>query len=369
MKKVKNPAEGLRLLGQGACCLLLLACSGQHTTQPTVQIPVLTDSLRQVVGLATVENKPYTDYLTLNGQIACDPNNMAHIFPMFGGTVIKMNASVGDYVKKGQILAVVHSGEVADYSKQMNDAELQILSAEREKSAMHDMYAGGMASNRELLQAEKALKNAHAEKQRLQDIYEINHITGPSTYAIVAPISGFVTAANINPDMQIRSDQDEELFSIAKLDNVWVIANVYEKDISRVNAGDSAQVTTLTYGDDKVFKGKVDKVYPVLEPESKTEDLKINLPNPDYRLKPGMFANVNVRVGNSRTALPAVPSESVVFDDGKSYLIVVDKQNRMEIRRVELLKEGDRTDYIRSGIKPGETVITRHALLVYNNMK
>lgn len=200
-----------------AAVLLMGSCSKNDGSSNNLSVTYLTDSLRKVVTVETVQNHAFADELVLNGHVDCDPNNVAHIFPMFGGTVIRMGATVGDYVHKGQVLAIVRSGEVADYEKQKNDADLQLITARREKSAMHDMYKGGMASDRDLLQADQTLKNAQAERRRLREIYAIDHIVGPSTYAIKAPISGFITEANINPDMQIRPDQDEQLFTIAGL--------------------------------------------------------------------------------------------------------------------------------------------------------
>lgn len=366
-----------RMNCRGLLCMMLCLAGGMmmftscHKSKPNadIDIPRLTDSLRQVVTVGTVENRPFDDELVLNGEVQCDPNNVAHIFPMFGGTVIRMGATVGDYVRKGQVLAVVRSGDVADFAKQRNDADMQIITAQREKSAIRDMYKGGMASSRDLIQASKAVENARAERARLHEIYTINHITGNSTYEITAPISGFVISANINPDMQIRSDQDAELFTISGLDNVWIVANVYENDISKVHAGASTRITTLAYGNDKVFTGTIDKVYPVLDPDSKTENVKINLSNPGYILKPGMFTNVYVSVNTSSVHYPAVPSEAVIFDDNKYFVVTVDDKNVLAYREVHVLKEGNFYDFIDRGLQPGERVIEHNALLVYNSLK
>lgn len=358
------------LIAAAMAALLMLSCSKNKSNDNNdIQITYLTDSLRKVVTVETVQNHAFADELVLNGHVDCDPNDVAHVFPMFGGTVIRMGATVGDYVHKGQVLAVVRSGEVADYAKQMNDADLQIITAKREKSAMHDMYKGGMASDRDLLQADKTLKNAQAERQRLREIYSIDHIIGKSTYAIKAPISGFITEANINPDMQIRPDQDEQLFTIAGLDNVWIIADIYENDISKVKTGAAATVKTLAYGDDKLFYGTVDKVYPVLDAESKTEQLKINMSNKGYLLKPGMYTNVYVSVPTGHTNYPAVPSEAVIFDEDKDYVVVVDSKNVLSYREVKLIKETGTLDYVASGLKAGDRIIVHNALLVYNSLK
>lgn len=349
---------------------MLCACSSKESSMETGQKPYLTDSLKQVVSVETVNDTRFADELILNGQVQSDPNKVAHVFPMFGGMVVQMNATVGDYVHKGQVLAVVRSGEVADYAKQRNEAELQILTAQRDSAAIYDMYKGGMASGRELLQADKGLKNAIAESRRLDEIYTINHITGNSTYSVTAPISGFVLASNVSPNMQIRPDQDEELFTISDLDNVWIIANVYEKDISKVREGIPVWISTLVYGADSLFAAKIDKVYPVLDAGSKTESVRIDVPNSHYRLKPEMFANVYVDVAPANESYPAVPAEAVVFDDDQDYVVTVGADRQLAIQKVHVLKETRKgITYIDAGLKAGDKIIVHNALLIYNWLK
>lgn len=347
----------------------LTSCSQNKKSEVEVQVFYLTDSLRRVISTETVNTCPFEDELLLNGKVDCDPNKVAHVFPMFGGTIVKMNATVGDYVHKGQVLAVVRSTEVADYAKQMNDAEMQISTAKRDNSALNEMYKGGMASQRDVLQAHKALKNAESEHKRLSEIYRINHITGNSTFVVTAPISGFITEANINPDMQIRPDQDEELYTIAGLDEVWVIANVYESDIPKVKVGAAARISTLAYGEEHVYKGKVSKIYPMLDEDSKTELVKVPLRNTGYLLKPGMYAHVAISVPAAGGSYPAVPSEAVIFDDDKHYVVTVDNNNVLSYKEVKLLKETASRDYIKQGLEAGERIVVHNALLVYNSLK
>ena len=348
---------------------VLSSCSKATKSAGEVQVFLLTDSLRKVVSTETVTNCPFEDELLLNGRVDCDPNKVAHVFPMFGGTIVKMNATVGDYVRRGQVLAVVRSTEVADYAKQMNDAEMQIATAKRDNSALNDMYKGGMASQRDMLQARKALKNAESEHRRLSEIYRINHITGSSTFVVTAPISGFVTEANINPDMQIRPDQDEELYTIAGLDDVWVIANVYESDIRKVKVGAEARISTLAYGENHLYRGRVSKIYPMLDNDSRTELVKIPLRNDGYLLKPGMYAHVALSVPAAGGAYPAVPSEAVIFDDNKHFVVTVDRHNVLSYKEVTLLKETTTRDYIKMGLQAGERIVVHNALLVYNSLK
>ena len=97
------------------------------------------------------------------------------MYPMFGGTVTELRAEIGDFVHKGEVLAVIRSGEVADYEKQLKEAEQQLLLARRNMDATQDMYTSGMASDKDVLQAKQELASAEAEERRIKEIFSIYH--------------------------------------------------------------------------------------------------------------------------------------------------------------------------------------------------
>ena len=107
--------------------LFLSSCSTKDNNETSVSPEMcLTDSLMQVVSIDTVHTRILIDELTLNGRVTFNQEQVVQVFPMFGGRVIAVNAEVGDYVHKGEVLAVVKSGEVAEYEKQLKDAEQQV---------------------------------------------------------------------------------------------------------------------------------------------------------------------------------------------------------------------------------------------------
>ena len=223
---------------------LLAACGKKTTGAEDGPAPLmLTDSLLKVVSVETVQNLPLSDELLLNGRVSFNPEQLAHVYPIFGGNITEVNVETGDYVKKGDILAVIHSSEVADYEKQRKEAEQQFALASRNLEATEDMFRSGMASERDKLQAEQEVANARAELKRIGEVYSIYHMTGHSTYEIKSPISGFVIEKNVSRNMQIRSDQTEEMFTISGLADVWVMADVYESDISKVYEGAPVRIT------------------------------------------------------------------------------------------------------------------------------
>ena len=197
---------------------LLGACSGKGE-QPNVE-PItlcLTDSLLRIVSVDTVHVRDVIDELTLNGRVTFNQDQVANVYPMFGGTVTELHAEIGDFVHKGEVLAVIRSGEVADYEKQLKEAEQQLLLARRNMNATQDMYTSGMASDKDVLQAKQELTSAEAEERRIKEIFSIYHFSGDAFYQLKSPVSGFIVEKQISRDMQLRPDQGDALFTISGL--------------------------------------------------------------------------------------------------------------------------------------------------------
>lgn len=354
------------LLPACLCAALLSACGGQtETPQETTRELFLTDSLQNVVSVDTVHIHEVADELTLNGRVTFNQEQVARVFPIFGGTVTEVSAEIGDHVRKGDILAVIRSGEVADYEKQKKEAEQQLVIARRNLQSVQDMFASGIASERDVLQARQELGNAEAEEKRITEIFSIYHLAGKSLYLVKAPVSGFIVEKNINKEMQIRSDQNDEMFVISGLENVWVMADVYESDISKVHENAPVRITTLAYPG-KEFTGKIDKVYNMLNDESKTMNVRVKLTNENYLLKPGMFTNVSVISRSSDKQLPRIDSHALVFENGKNFVVTVDANGKLAVKEVEVYRQLSKECYLSSGVQEGDRILNKNVLLVYN---
>ena len=354
------------LLPACLCAALLSACGGQTETPKEIsQELFLTDSLQNVISVDTVHIHEVADELTLNGRVTFNQEQVARVFPIFGGTVTEVSAEIGDHVRKGDILAVIRSGEVADYEKQKKEAEQQLIIARRNLQSVQDMFASGMASERDVLQARQELSNAEAEEKRITEIFSIYHLAGKSLYIVKAPVSGFIVEKNINKEMQIRSDQNDEMFVISGLENVWVMADVYESDISKVHENAPVRITTLAYPG-KEFTGKIDKVYNMLNDESKTMNVRVKLTNENYLLKPGMFTNVSVISRSSDKQLPRIDSHALVFENGKNFVVTVDAAGKLAVKEVEVYRQLSKECYLSSGVQEGDRILNKNVLLVYN---
>ncbi|WP_455601880.1 efflux RND transporter periplasmic adaptor subunit [Bacteroides rodentium] len=348
------------------CTVLLGACSAPAEAPKTTSHELfLTDSLKSIVSIDTVALYEVTGELTLNGRVTFNQEQVARVFPIFGGTVTEVSVEIGDHVRKGDVLATIRSGEVADYEKQSKEAEQQFIIARRNLQSVQDMAASGMASERDVLQAEQEMNNAEAEVKRISEIFSIYHISGKSLYQLKAPVSGFIVDKNINKEMQLRSDQSDEVFIISGLENVWVMADVYEGDISKVRENASVRITTLAYPG-KEFTGKIDKVYNMLDTESKTMNVRIKLANSDYLLKPGMFTNVCVQSKVVDKELPCIDAHALVFEGGKNYVVMVDTNKKLTVKEVQVYRQSGKVCYLSAGVSAGDCILNQNALLVYN---
>lgn len=325
---------------------------------------MLSDTMLAHTTFAKADVQAVTGGLKLYGKITADNSRQAQVFPVVGGSVASVSAELGDHVTQGQVLAVIRSSEIAEYEKQRLDAQNDVAIAEKNLQVAHDMFAGKLTSEKDLLIAEKELQKAKASLQRINEVYRIYSIGKGATYNVVAPISGFIIDRNITQNMQLRSDKGESMFSIAQIDEVWVMANVNESDISRISQGMEAEIRTISYPD-KIFHGKVDRIFNVLDDNTKSMKVRITIPNPDLLLKPEMSATVSLKMREDKN-LVAVPSSAVIFDKSRNWVMVYKGRDNIETRQVEIYSQYGDTTYIRHGLEKDETVVSGNQMLIYD---
>jgi cobalt-zinc-cadmium efflux system membrane fusion protein len=324
----------------------------------------LTDTMLKSIRLDTVKIRQVNGALDLNGKIVADENRKVEIFPIVGGNVLAVEAELGDYVKKNQTLAIIKSGEVAEYDRQLIDAQSDVLVAQKNLSVKQDLYASKLSSERELIGAQKELEKAAAALKRIKETFSIYHFNSQSEYHLKAPINGFVIAKNINRDMMLPAGQSESVFTVAELDEVWALANVYESDIARIREGMDVVITTLSYPGE-LISGKIDKIFSVLDPETKTMKVRIRIPNAQFKLKPEMLATVKAKYREEKT-FPSIASSALIFDNSHQFVMIFKDRHNIETREVEVYKNTDDTVWVKSGIKPGEVVISKNQLFIYD---
>lgn len=325
----------------------------------------LSDTSMKSIETAQVVNKPLYNELLLSGKISLNEDKVVRVFPLVGGQVEDLKVELGDYVEKGQILAYIRSGEIAEFEKELVEAQSDLIRSEKNLQAAEDMFKGGLLSEKELIQAKKEYKVAQSELKRIKETLSIYGVSKASVFAVKAPISGFIAEKNVTENMQLRTDNPTSLFTISDLDEVWVIANIYESDINKIKVGYDADIKVAPYPD-KEFTGKIDKIFNMLDPATRVMKARIKMNNRGYYLKPEMSAQVNVKYSEGNKTALSIPSSCIIFDRNRNFVLVYKDKCDIETREIKILQQAGSTTYISEGLKENEKVITRSQLLVYN---
>ncbi|MFM6935650.1 MAG: efflux RND transporter periplasmic adaptor subunit [Flavobacteriales bacterium] len=306
----------------------------------------------------TVQNE-----LVFFGKISADNNKMIEVFPVVGGNVVKVFVELGDHVQKNQLLATIRSTEVASFEMELEDAKNDLAVAKNNVKVTQELFNGRLCSEREVLLAKSNLDKAQSQLNRVQETYQIYHIKKGAIFEVRAPISGFIIQKNINADMLLRSDKTDNIFDIAEISDVWAIANVNEVDIAKVQLNQKASVSTISYPDEN-FQGKVDKIYNMIDEETKAMQVRIVLPNMGYKLKPEMRATIKLSYAEP-IQLITIPATAIVFDRSKTF-VMIEHKGKISTREISVYRQTGDFAYIKSGLNVGDRVMTTNQLLIYD---
>ncbi|MEO5685563.1 MAG: efflux RND transporter periplasmic adaptor subunit [Chitinophagaceae bacterium] len=358
-------------------CLLtasawLCACTNSDASKMPEKKEKLcvSDSLAKIIHIDTAGIANIDDELKLSGEVSFNDNKVVKVFPFSSGQVLEVQVSIGDKVAKGQTLAVIKSADVAGNYSDLSTSGNDVAITKKQMDNAESLFKNGIASEREYIEAKENYNKALSAANKVKEMIAINgggHTAANGVYVIAAPMGGYVVEKKINQGGFIRSDNSDNLFTIGDISDVWVWANVYETDIAKVKEGYTAVVSTLAYPD-SVFKGVVDKVNQILDPVTKVMKIRVRLSNPGMKLKPEMFANIIIRNKEGKKTVE-IPSDGVISDNGKDFVIVYHDRCNLELREIVVLKSVDGKDFIASGIKEGEKIIGANQVLLFNALK
>ena len=303
--------------------------------------------------------------LSLTGEVSFDEDKVKKVFSLVSGNITQVNVSLGDSVRKGQVLAVIKSSDVGEIQSQYEIAINNLQVAQKNLDITNELYKTNVNSQTQLLSAQNEFKRATSEVNKLKQtlsIYGANENSADAQYNVIAPIDGFVVEKNINASMEIRSDNATSLFTVSALNTIWVLADIYESDLSKVKIGDEVEITTIAYPD-KIFNGTIKRIGSVLDPDSKVVKARIVLNNSDGLLKPEMFAAVKVHLHQPKKSI-AIGSNSVVFLNGNNYVMVFKNKQTFEKRAVNIGHSIANKTYINAGLSVGELVVGEGSLYV-----
>lgn len=334
------------------------------TEEPEAGQIHLTDAEIKAAGIRTDETTEAEvhERIAVTATIQANQDRLAHVAPRVPGRIVSIAAKLGDRVKAGQALASLDSIELGEAHSTYLQADSQHRLAQADFERTEKLYADQIVPQKDYLRSraehEKARANLRAatDKLRLMGVTPTRSESAMSVFPINAPFAG--TVIEKTAVLGELAQPDKGLFTVADLSVVWIEANLFEKDLGKVNTGATVGVTVAAYPDE-VFKGRLTYISSVMDKESRTIKARVEVANTDGRLKPDMFANAAIDTVSAGKAL-TVPSGAVLLLEGKKALFVREKDG-FEKREVELGDNLGGRFVIRGGIEEGESVVVEGA--------
>jgi cobalt-zinc-cadmium efflux system membrane fusion protein len=344
--------------------MILTSCNPRNKTENT---PTVKDAFLENVKTVKAVLSNQEQELLLTGKVETDPDKIISYVPLISGIVEKTHFSLGDKVRKGQPLLDMRSTELSALQAERITLEAEEKVAERELKTVQSLFDDKMLSEQELLETKSKLQQIRAELNRIKsDMSMFGADKGNGIFTVHAPMSGYIVHKKASPGTMISPDSDE-VFTIADLSTVWVIANVYASNLLCVREGMDVEMTTFSYPNEK-FHGKINALSQVFDPEERVLKARIVMDNKDLKLKPEMSMLITLK-DKTAQQLMAIPSDALIFDDNQHFVVVEETPGSFAIRNVILQGHNNKTSYIATGLSEGENVVVKNQLLIYSGLK
>jgi len=363
------------LLASVSAVLILGGCSKAHdeaaeAPPPANVVSAADPSLFTVehpeqFPLAAATERSTTSELVVTGTVAPDIARNVPVVSLASGRIVSIHARLGDRIKKGQLLLRVQSSDVAgafsDYRKAVYDERLARFQFERAKI----LYEKGAIAKSALETFENAEQDAQVV---LETTAEHLHLLGldkdhpMGIVNITAPVSGVITDQQVTNAAGVQA-LGTNPFTISDLSNVWVVCDVYENDLPNVRLGDTAEISLNAYPG-RMFKGRISNIGAILDPSIHTAKVRIEVQNPGI-IRLGMFARATFR-GQTREMHTIVPASAIMHMHDRDFVFVPApdrKFRRLEVVSGGLLPDNMNLQEIKSGLEPGQQVVTNALVL------
>lgn len=387
------------------CSIWLAACNNQRppavraeaarpAPPPSGKEVRLDEAAQRQAGIlveeVTVRSVP--QFLQANGRITLNENRTWRVGAVTDGRIVRVFVNPGDRVDEGQVLARMHSHDIhesrAEYQKAMGEL-VRLRSSEafgqRVRDRARKLYALKAASLEQVEHAEveyrnaqTAVANAEVEVDRARK-HLVEFLGIPAgepehhmhdqhgdedLIPIKSPATGVVLVRNVTPGTVVGSAG--EVFVVADLATLWMMAAVAEEYLAQVRLGTPAQVTVQAFPDRR-FSGRVGRLGEQLDPTTRTLQVRVDLPNPAGLLKPEMYATAELAIGRTRPAI-FVPEPAVQEVNGHTAVFARTSAGAFEARPVEVGRPIDGQVEITSGLRPGERIVTKGSFVVKSQL-
>ncbi len=397
-RRSHDPVLVVVIVVAGLCGGCSRSAGPPATTANAQASPPAASGAERTIETQTVSPQPIAGMILATGKIAVPEDQMAVIGPVNEGRLVRLYAGQGSRVKKGQKLADLESADIdqaeSDYLKALADyenakrssaAEVKLAQETYDRTKM--LYEKTIVPGKNLQAAEHDLEVAKANQESsiagtkaaltaarrhllilgLKDSSIDSLANKPdlgAVFSLNSPIDGVVVERTATIGATVGTDAN--LFKIINLSRVWIDANVFEKDLERVRYGQEVKLTVPAFPE-ATFVGKVILVNSVVDPDTRTVKVRTEVPNPDGRLKPDMFANVAIVTDLNRNAI-SVPQSAVLEDGGKSVVFVAENGGYKKREVTAGIKGNDQVEII-NGLAAGDKVVVKGNYLLLQQSK
>jgi cobalt-zinc-cadmium efflux system membrane fusion protein len=316
--------------------------------------------------LVAAAARPTTSELVVTASVTPDVSRNVPVVSLASGRVVAIHARLGDTVKKGQLMLTIRSDDVAGGFDAYRKAIADELLARKQLNRAADLYAHGAIAQQDLEVAQDAAEDT---KVTLETATEHLRLLGNDPdkpmgiVDIVAPTTGVITDQQVTNAATVQAYSSPSPFTISDLSSVWILCDVYENDLATVRLGDTADITLNAYPG-RPFKGKVSNIGAILDPSIRTAKVRIEVQNPGM-MRLGMFAKATFR-GQTTEMHTVVPASAILRMHDRDFVFVPapDKKfRRVEVVGGDVLTENTSLQEIKSGLKPGQKVVTNALVL------
>ena len=308
--------------------------------------------------------------LHLTGRVALDEDHTQRLTSPIDGRAIKVLVQLGGTVKKGQPLVELSSIRVAEIEADAQKVEQDLTLAQKSIDRAERLKDEGAISEKELARVGAEFEKAKTDAARVAAQLRSLSLSpsGPElAVSLRAQIAGTVVERSAFVGQEVRADGVAPLMTLTDLGTVWVLADVYEQDLGLVGPGADVGIRVPAYPSE-TFTGKVDHIGDLVDPATRTVKVRCVAQNPQHRLKPEMFAKVELAAIDGRPRI-VVPARAILTDSEHARVIIASEGNVFRQRIVEVGPEIDGQVTIASGIKPGEKVVTSGAIFLRREME
>lgn len=322
------------------------------------------------IRVETVGLKAIDEILALSGTLSYDENKVSRVAPRVGGHVVRILADFGEPVRAGQPLAEIDSPELGEALAQWRKSRSVYGVRQQDVERARKLLSGKAISQGEFLSREGEFRIAKAEfdnaDSRLHLLglshTDVTALTSreevSSRFPLRSPIAGRVVDRQINPGEVVETGK--VLFTVGDIENLWLLAQLYEKDLSRVRAGQGVEVSTDAFPNEG-FKGTIDYVGDQVDSGTRTVRVRSVIRNPVRKLKPGMFVEARISVSSQEPVL-AIPQGAIQQIDKVPTVFVEVSPSVFEPRPIEIGRVGNTAVEVKKGLVPGERVVSEGSL-------